>query len=279
MLQMARVRSAGIKIDPHTDAHLKELAEQEFKRSMMLLPPDALRSQLLKASPDLDKVSLEEALRGMERLKEHDPLAVLQEGSLAGGKGGGQFNVMKFAPNFEIAMYLAQATGSCIVTDTLYRWKEIKRAIYQRAERSAPNLSALTHSIDSSVFAFPQNVADIEALSSDKGFAAYPTLMRDVFKYLSKLSDRGPKPNVEGNLAARFTRAHLPAQTSIKKARMPTKQARITSVFPSGGIQDNTVNRLLLMSNSENHQPSVPMAFFIEEQKPVKDQPDGPVGS
>jgi hypothetical protein len=33
---------------------------------------------------------------------------------------------------------------------------------------------------------------------------------------------------------------------------------------PLGGIQDNTVNRLLLMSSSENHLPNVPLAFFIE---------------
>ena len=277
MLHMARTRSAGMKIDPHTDTHLKELAEQDFKRSIMLLPPDALRSELLKASPDLDKVKFEEALRGIEWLKEQDPLAVLQEGSFAGGEKGGQFNVMKFAPNFEIAMYLAQATGSCIVTDTLIRWKEIKRAIHQRVGRSN-NLSALTHSIERSVFAFPQTVADIEALASDKTFAAYPGLMRDVFKYLSKLGDRGPKPNVEGHLAARFTRAHLPAQTVIKKARIPAEEARITCVFPPGGIQHNNVNRLLLMSSSENYQPSVPMAFFIQGQKLVSDQPDAPFG-
>ena len=32
----------------------------------------------------------------------------------------------------------------------------------------------------------------------------------------------------------------------------------------TGGIQDNTVNRLLLMSSSERHLSDVPMAFFIE---------------
>jgi hypothetical protein len=36
--------------------------------------------------------------------------------------------------------------------------------------------------------------------------------------------------------------------------------------FPVGGIQENTVNRLLLMSSSERHLPNVPMAFFINGQ-------------
>jgi hypothetical protein len=40
----------------------------------------------------------------------------------------------------------------------------------------------------------------------------------------------------------------------------------VSGIFPLSGIQENTVNRLLLMSSSENHLASVPMAFFIGEQ-------------
>jgi Protein of unknown function (DUF4238) len=267
IFHMAKARSAGIEI--REDVGFNELMKQDCQRSLMLLPQDALRSQLLKVSPELDEVNLEKALRGIEQLKEYDPLAVLQDDSLAGGENGGQFNVMKLAPNFEMAMYLAQATGSCIVTDNLFRWKEVRRAIHGRARGTDTSLSALAQSIKGSTFAFPQNVADIEALASDKTFAAYPALMRDAFKYLLKLGDRGPKPNLEGHLTARFARAHSPAQAAIRKARIPTREARISCVFPPAGIQDNTVNRLLLMSSSERHLPSVPMAFFIEGQVPI----------
>jgi len=86
-------------------------------------------------------------------------------------------------------------------------------------------------------------------------------LFRDIFKYLAKLSERGPKPNREAQLIGRYGKVHAAAQAAIK-----TKEARISCVFPSRGIQDNTVNRLLLMSSSEKHLPSVPMAFFIEER-------------
>jgi hypothetical protein len=225
-----------------------------------------LRSQLLKASPGLDELGLEDALRDIEQLKERDPLAVLQEDSLAGGEKGGQLNLSKLAPNFEITMYLAQATGSCIVTDSFFRWKEVKRAIRQRARGPYAGLATLARNIERSEFAFPQSVTDIVTFAFDKTFAAYPALIRDIFKYLSKLSDRGPKPNREAQLAGRFAKAHAPVQTAIRKARIPAKKARISCASPSGGIQDNTVNRLLLMSSSEKHLPGVPMAFFIEER-------------
>jgi hypothetical protein len=113
------------------------------------------------------------------------------------------------------------------------------------------------------MFEFPQNVADIEARAADPNFAAYQALIGDAFAYLSKLGDRESKPNWEAHLAARFGRTHRAAQAVIKKARIPTRQARVSCVFPLGGIQDNTVNRLLLMSSSESHLPAVPMAFFI----------------
>ena len=71
-------------------------------------------------------------MRFAERKRELDPLAVLQEGSLEGGKEGGQMNMFKLVPNFEMTMYLAQATGAYIVTDSPFRWSEVKRAIRRR---------------------------------------------------------------------------------------------------------------------------------------------------
>jgi hypothetical protein len=264
MFHMAKSRSAGMHIDRRNEPRIEQLMKQDFQRGIISLPREALRSQLLRALPKLDSARQEETLSYMEQLKENDPLAVLQEDSLAGGEAGGQFNMMKLAPNFEIAMYLAQATGACIVTDSPFRWTEVKRAIRQRAGGPYPGLATLARDIECSNFAFPQNVTDIAAFAFDKTFAAYPSLMRDIFKYLSNLSNRGPKPNREAQLTGRFAKAHATVQTAINKVRVLAKTARISCVFPSGGIQDNTVNRLLLMSSSESHLPNVPMAFFIE---------------
>jgi uncharacterized protein YchJ len=266
MWHMAKSRSAGMQFDRREEPRIDQLMKQDLQRSLMSLPRDALRSQLLTASPGLDELGLEDALRYIEQLKERDPLAVLQEDSLAGGKKGGQLNLSKLAPNFEITMYLAQATGSCIVTDSFFRWKEVKRAIHQRARGPYAGLATLARNIERSEFAFLQNVTDIVTFAFDKTFAAYPALIRDIFKYLSKLSDHGPKPNREAQLTGRFAKAHALVQTAIRKARIPAKKARISCASPSGGIQDNTVNRLLLMSSSEKHLAGVPMAFFIEER-------------
>src|SRR5207253_10527292 len=83
------------------------------------------------------------------------------------------------------------------------------------------------------------------------------------FQYLARLGERGVKPNWEAHAAARFDKTHSVIQAALKKRGISANVGYISCAFPPGGIQDNTVNRLLLMSSSERHLPNVPMAFFI----------------
>ncbi|MEQ1868315.1 MAG: hypothetical protein ABL996_27175, partial [Micropepsaceae bacterium] len=263
-LNMAKSRSSDIEIDPSKEPRMVQLMKRERQRVFMSMPRDALRSQLFKAQPGLDVVGVEREIRKIEQLKERDPLAVLQESSLRSGERFELFNMMRVAPNFEMAMYLAQATGACIVTDSYYRWTEIRRAIRHKAAGPSLRLTDLSREIERSKFAFPQNLVDIATFAHDKTVRAYPALFEETIKYLSSLSDGELTPKQEPLLVSRFAKTHAPAQAALKKARIPVKKARISCVFASEGIQDNTVNRLLLMSSSERHLPSVPMAFFIE---------------
>jgi hypothetical protein len=264
MMRMAQARSTGLRLDPKNEPRLQKQMEEDNRRSIMLMPPDAMRRQLGKLLPHLDEEQVELAMQYSERKRELDPLAVLQEGSLEGGKGGGQMNMFKLVPNFEMMMYLAQATGACIVTDSPFRWSEVQRAIRKRYKAATPGLATLVADIERSKFAFPQNVTDVVAAAMNKTGAGYPDLLRDLFKYLSNLEERGAKPNREAQFVGRFAKAHAAAQDDFKKSGMPIKEGRISCAFPPGGIQDNTVNRLLLMSSSERHLSGVPMAFFIE---------------
>lgn len=263
MFEMARFRSQGMKVDPKEESGFMEMMKEEHKRSMLLLPRKALRHQVLRDSPELDEKAVEAILDGFDRLRERDPLAVLQEGSLEGGKGGGQLSPFKMVPNFEITMYLAQATGSCIVTDSVFRWRELGAAARRGKQGESP-LSHLRASMEQEEFVFPNDVQEIVALAEHGIFEGYPDIMQKIFKYLSSFSTRGAKPNFEAGLNARFKRVHASTVPAAKKTGAHFSKARATCLWPAGGIQDNTVNRLLLMSSSEHHLPSVPMAMFVK---------------
>lgn len=270
MFAMAKFRSQGMKVDPKEEASFVDLMKDDQKRFMLMLPREALRHQVLRDSPELDEKAVEALLDGFDVLREQDPLAVLQEGSLEGGKDGGQLSPLKMAPNFEITMYLAQATGSCIVTDNVFRWGELVAAAGRGIQGASP-LSQLRGGMEQAEFVLPHDVREISALARSGVFAGYPRIMRKIFKYLSTHSARGAKPNVEASLNAEFKRVHATTVPAAKKSGAHLSEARLLCLWPAGGIQDNTVNRLLLMSSSEHHLASVPMALFVKGNVPEGD--------
>jgi hypothetical protein len=159
---------------------------------------------------------------------------------------------------------LAQATGASIVTDSPFRYREIISAVRRPLGGGAVCLTALSNEIEKSVLSFPQENHFVAELATAEGFDGFPITMLKAFKCLSQLHERGRKPNVEQHLAAQFARAQSNAQRHIRRGNVPATPGRMTCVFPVGGIQDHTINRLLLMSSSEHHMPRVPMAFFIQ---------------
>ena len=160
-------------------------------------------------------------------------------------------------------MYLAQATGACIVTDSKFRWRELMVTAGRSIQGASP-LTLLQASMEKAEFVFPYNIHEICELAERGVFRGYPSIMRKVFRYLSKLSERGQKPNVEAGLNAQFKRFHPSTVSAVRKLGVQLSDAQVRCLWPAGGIQDNTVNRLLLMSSSEHHLASVPMALFIK---------------
>ena len=115
----------------------------------------------------------------------------------------------------------------------------------------------------SAPFAFPQNPLDIVGVESTGALGDYPPIFAAIESYLRALGARGRRPNFESQLLARLNRA-ASTQDRIGKSRMNIRLGKIHAALPEEGIRDNTVNRMLLMSNSEHHRDSVPAAYFIE---------------
>jgi hypothetical protein len=233
-------------------------------RDMLMWPRDAQEARMRENFPDLDAAGIAEVWSELERLKQEDPLTALQEGIFDGGKEGGQMRLMQMGPNFEIAMYLAQATGASIITDSAFRWREILRAAGLRSGARPARFRQLAGNIADAAFLFPDNPDRIIQMAREGTLAGYPALFAEMFRYLSGAGERGPRPNFEVGLAARFARTHAVAQKALRKRAEPGNEGRISCVFAPTGIQDNTVNRLLLMSSSEHHLPMVPMAFYLQ---------------
>lgn len=264
MMKMAQVRSAGLKFEIANDPRVEELVREDFKRSLLALPDEVLKKQMAKAVQVGEAANLCELMAHIRQIRENDPLAILQEGALEAGTGG-QLQLMKMAPNFEIAMYLAQATGAQILTDSKHRWMELNAAMNRRYVGTSPALLALVEEVQSIALTFPVWWEDILRYSQMPQFVEFRSVIRSTFNYLKLLKADGVKPNFEAQLAARYSRSRTATQSTIRRAgSLRHSVGRLKSVMRIGGVQDNTVNRLLLMSSSKHHLPCVPMALFID---------------
>ncbi|MBK8770097.1 MAG: DUF4238 domain-containing protein [Rhizobiales bacterium] len=264
MMRMAQTRAP--KFDPKDDSGLRKLVDEDNRRGMMLMPDEALSRMIREINPDFDEQEVERVLAASVRMREDDPLAVLQEGSLDGGRDGGQISIFKLAPNFEMTMYLAQAMGACIITDSPFRWSEIEIAAQKPNRIATSGLTSLAADLERSIFHFPQDSMDVAAAAQKQIGVGYSGFFQDLFRYLRRVPEQGEKPNREAQLMSQFRRMHWSAEREFRKLDVPMKLGNILSAMPRGGIQNNTVNRLLLMSGSKSHSPSVPAAFFM---KPV----------
>lgn len=245
------------------DSGFKDLASEDFRRTLYQLSEDGQRKMLKRYSPELDADQIEDLLRGFEVLKEEDPYAVLQEGAQLDSENGGQYAMLKLTPNFEMTMYVAQATGASIITDHPVRWKELLISILMRHDQPTHQLLDLASTISRSRFSFVQDCGEVLDWWWENGPQPDVPVFRDTYRYLRKVDAKGVKPNFEQRLNAQFSKAHQAYETAIQKADLIRRETDIQCAFPKGGIYDSTITRLLLMSSSENHVQSVPMAFFV----------------
>jgi hypothetical protein len=268
MMHMAKARYGDVQT-PEPDARARWLQRDDFQRSMWSLSERAQRSMLRKALPELGPEEVEDLIATVKAERQGDPLAPLQEDAVPDGADAGLLMCHHLTPNLEMSLYLAQATGSIIVTDSPHRWQELKDAAWYQHDRPATTLPALKALIEGAEHLYVGDQSTLREVHASSASEAYRNLIQDVVRYLRTTGGAGPKPNWESQLPKRFAAAHGALQKVLAGTGAPSLIGRVRCIIPSGGIRDNTINRLLLMSSVEHYAERVPMALFIERRDPT----------
>lgn len=263
MMEMAKERSAVTRYDIDHDPRLKRIINEDMKRSMLSLSPEDLKSMMDRIGSDNSDVKLNEISPILAQMRKQDPLAIVQEDTFSRREKSGQMMMMKHSPNFEMSMFLAQATGSAIVTDSPHRWQDLVKASYREPHFDGEPLSAFLRQFSNSSFAFPQYASEIAQKEVAEATAIYPAMFSQIFRYLTQLPKRGKKPNWEAHVAGAYSSKHETAQKKLKNTGIYLGGGKMSCLMPSGGIWHTNASRLLLMSGAEHHLPYVPMAFFL----------------
>lgn len=142
MREMAEARTATCEPASVDLAKFENLAREDFRRSLLLLPDDTLLPLFKKITPDKPDAFVQKGIDYMRREAESDPMALLQ--TLGTGERLSQALVTR-SVNLEVALFIAQSTGAVPVTDVTSLWNHLHD--HTRAAQSgvsAPtNLGAL----------------------------------------------------------------------------------------------------------------------------------------
>lgn len=264
-MRLAKDRGRLLRPIMEVDEEMRAFQVEEMKRSLLQISDEGQRAQIKRLSPEFSDDEVEAVLNSFKAMKEQDPYAVLQTEATLQGEENGQLQMFKLAPNFEMSMYVAQATGATIVTDNVMRWNELKYAILARGKQVGHHLTDVAAVLEYSPLPLLQHPIEVVEWWQKRMPQPHVTLFRKLFSYLSKVEQNGQKPNFEKHLLASCVKGHDIYTQAMEQTDYHRQNFLVECAFPGGGIYDSTINRLLLMSSSEHHVRSVPMALFLKK--------------
>jgi hypothetical protein len=137
IMDEAEKRRDQVKLDDKATATMEKLAKEDFMRFVFNGSEEKLRAYVKRVNPQISEEEIKEFLLFVKAKNEQDPLAMLHPS--APGEQSGQLIMSHLSPNFELGMFLAQATGSFIVAHHPYRWSEICSSVnYFYGDYSSP---------------------------------------------------------------------------------------------------------------------------------------------
>ena len=249
---------------------LRRLSRDDIERIQWTLPKEVQTTQIRRAIPDISEEMLARMLNHLDSKKREDPFALLQDDI----HRDGQLIIMSMAPNFEMSLFIAQATGSLILTDSLIRWSEITHS--QHAEQGvieyewhelASHLNALGHY-------FNHNPETVYLLRASGRLGATRKALASVYTEIQTETETARIEQLTGILKKEINSAFEISQKELKNPkdldgkqiqvdRQHSFQGKLNYLIPTGGIVHNNVQRLLLSCGLRNYLSNVPMAILM----------------
>lgn len=245
MMSVARNRRGGADIVSDSDMKIHfNLATQDLLNSMHMLPHE-LKVRTVTEQFRIPEQQAIELIDALERSAEASPLTMLQQ------PDGGQFILSSMGPNYEMALFIAQVTGSTIVTDSETRWTEFQSAQY----RCQGIANYPWNSIYSVLSNIPIDYQMVESYSKSQGkFERCRTLLSAT----NKLLVTNDKDNIKIS--------NLTTQANEIMNEMNTDDfvsAQFNVLAPENGLIDSNVQRLLLKSGCPSYDSHVSSVYFV----------------
>jgi len=252
MMDMARSRRRPIKSQRDKEIYTK-LAIEDYLNSMHTLPKDVKIRSLVSAF-GVPEALATQLIDTLDANDEASPLTMLQP--MQPGDGG-QFMQFSMGPNYEMALFIAQVTGSVIVTDSESRWIE-----FYGAQHKHMNVASYPwNDIYGQMNRIPMDYHMVESYTKTQHHFtdARVILKRADELVLADIRDL----NQLKRLAESVTRlnSQLGQIDSNRTVEFVNGDCKILS--PDGGIYDSNVQRLLALSSCLRYDHKVRSVYYV----------------
>jgi len=222
-----------------------ELAMQDLLNASHPLPTES-KVRMLMSEFGLPEELAVATIAELEASAENEQLVLLQPDA------GTQFMLFRMGPNFEMALFIAQVTGSVLVTDSESRWLELQKGQHRSLGVAIHPWSALYARLN----AMPLDYESVDTFrkSPDGDFVLARRLLKGV-DGLVQTNDRDVT-KIE----------KLLQQLTGLSERLTASNLDITEIeilSPEGGIYDKTVQRLLVRSGCPRYDDNVRSIYYV----------------
>lgn len=259
MMEMALDRQNSFAIDENEMKAFLELGLEDFARTLRGLPKEKLAQQIRQSDLGISQDEIDAVAEYMKSEQNLDPLALLQDDLYT---QGGQLTTLSMSPNFEMALFMAQVTGSAIITDSPTRWCELKAAQARISGMTSHPWKDISDVIAENEFIF--------CLPRDETiYASFGEYYGGVTKVFRELLNKIKADDIFSNaeIAPRIGSAIEPpvnfAMALTSDDETNVFKVRMKFAMPKGGYVNNNVQRLLLKAGSQHHLSRTPLAIFI----------------
>ncbi|EOI6870001.1 TPA: DUF4238 domain-containing protein [Yersinia enterocolitica] len=251
MVEMARGRNQVEETLCERDRRLcYRLAIEDLLNSTAMMPRER-RIQILINEFGLEEAAAIQFITELERNAEASPLIILQQLPL---ENSGQLMQFRMGPNYEMALLIAQVTGSILVTDSGSRWKEFMFA--QHRNQGIANYP--WNKIFGLLSTMPIDEQFLDTFRKSQGyFSTARTLLKTADRMVLDKNRNATQLTLIAGQVLNFTE-HLGQVTES----VTLKRLKISS--PDGGFYDPNVQRLLARSSCLRYDHQVRSIYGID---------------
>jgi len=249
MMEMARERGRNVTRVCESDRmHHYKLATEDLLNSIHMMPRN-VKIQTITSEFGVPEQLAIELIDALEANAEASPLTMLQLGE------SGQIIQSSMGPNYEMALFIAQTTGSVIVTDSETRWTEFQSA--QHRMQGMPNYP--WNNIYSDLNILPMDYQMVQVFNKSQGVYAQ-------FRSILHAADKMVLANEENESKIRSLSDQV--RDIIDEVSADTLvMAELSILAPERGFKDSNVQRLLVRSSCPSYDDFVRSVYYINVER------------